>query len=146
MREATSPTSEQRVYVALDGDDVGRRIEQLIARGSESAVRAFSESVQARIRELADVATRAGGRLVFCAGDSLLAWVHRKTALALCRSAAARNKGVRFSGGIGPGMTEAMLALRLAKAQGRRRYVTWAAVVRVDRRKGAEGGKANPPR
>jgi hypothetical protein len=123
-------STEDWVYVAIDGDDIGRHLEKLIASGREAAVRSFSRAVGTRLQALVDLAERRGGRVVFCAGDSLLACVSRATAEVVCQTAVSRSREIVFSGGIGPGMAEAMLALRLAMAQGRRRYVTWESLVR----------------
>jgi hypothetical protein len=109
----------------VDGDDVGRRVEELIATADEDAVRAFAAVVTSRLQTFADLVEQRRGRLVFCAGDSLLAWLPWTAAQELCRMATISRTGLAFSGGIGPGMTEALLALRLAKAKGRRCYVTW---------------------
>src|SRR5262249_6091590 len=126
MTHSSSVTrTEGWVYVAVDGDDVGRRVEKLITSGSEEAVRSFSAAVVARLGLLAEMVPQSGGRLVFCAGDSWLAWVPRDTGLALCARAVSPHEVVEFSGGIGPGMTEATLALSAAKARGRCCYVTW---------------------
>lgn len=122
--------SPRWVYVGVDGDNVGRRLEALIGHGDEAGARSLAIAVEARLRSFAEHVETAGGRLVFCAGDSLLAWVPLDAAREICRVAASACDGLVFSGGLGPEMMHAMLALKLAKAQGRGRYIEWDAVGR----------------
>jgi minimal CRISPR polymerase domain len=130
---SASASSAPCVYVALDGDDVGRRVEELIATADEEAVRRFAGAVRDRLQTLADLTRQRGGRLIFCAGDSLLAWMQGEAARELCRYATDPHEGIVLSGGIGPGMIEAMLALHLAKARGRGCYVVWEDVGKTQR-------------
>jgi hypothetical protein len=127
MAESAKEDGAELVYVAIDGDDIGRRLEQLIAEGDDAAVAAYSRHVSSRLSALAFLAEKAGN-LVYCAGDSLLARVRREAAAALCELALA-DEVVRFSGGIGQRMVEAMLSMRLAKARGRGQFFTWTQVI-----------------
>ena len=71
-------------------------------------------------------------QVIFSAGDSVLARLSREKAEELCCLASEETDGTSFSGGIGDRMSEALLALRMAKALGRRRYVAWNELIHPD--------------
>lgn len=113
------------VYVAIDGDDVGRRLEQLIARDIENDVVAFSFVVNEWIRKLSEYVQVHGGSVVFASGDSVLCRVPASASQALYGLTSDGDEEVTFSCGVGHTMSEAMMALKLAKARGRNQLVIW---------------------
>jgi hypothetical protein len=122
------PSSAEWVYIALDGDNVGRRLEQLITAESEEEIRSFAESIAERLQVLARRIVEHGGRVIFSSGDGLLACVPRMIALTIGEEITRPSDSVRFSGGIGRNMTQAMLSLNYAKASGRNRIVAWESI------------------
>jgi hypothetical protein len=119
-----------RVWAALDGDDIGRRIEQLVSTEDLDGLSSFSREVARRLDELRAASERSGGHVVLCTGDILLTQVSSEAAVELCKVACSLVNGVSFSGGIGTTMSQAMLALKAAKARGRRQWLNWSDLVR----------------
>jgi hypothetical protein len=118
-------TLSTTVWAALDGDDIGRRLEQLIATDDEAGLLEFTTAVDARMRGFVLFVEQHQGRVVVFAGDSLLCRLSLASALQLCKTAISAVDQVSFSCGIGSRMSQAMLALKLAKARGRAQFVVW---------------------
>ena len=111
-------TGQSDAYVAIDGDDAGRRLEALVALGDEWEVAEFSQAIAAQVELIRESIVKAGGRIVFAAGDSLLAAVPSSEIGGIQEAVSRLASPVSFSCGTGPGMREAMLALKLAKGDG----------------------------
>ena len=117
-------------YIAIDGDNIGRQLEHLIATATEDEVRSYADKVSERLRNLIAIVINKGGRIVFSTGDGLLAWVTTNTIQELIDKAIAEGNDVTFSMGSGSGMIQSMLALKMAKATGRNRYLDWEDLVK----------------
>jgi hypothetical protein len=109
---------EQKVY-GLDGDKVGGMIDAYFIRNEIDALGKFSANVAAAMEEIRESVIYSNGKVVFCAGDSILFqgyfenhWCDK--VLALFKSMT----GCTASMGVGDTATEAYLGLKLAKANG----------------------------
>ena len=109
-------------FLALDGDDVGRRLELCMLTNDLEALREFSSSFDSAMRALVQSACSIDGvELVLFGGDSVMLRV-RSDVLQEVLSLARRTTGrFTFSGGYAPSMREAYLALKLAKSSGKDR-------------------------
>jgi len=105
-------------YYAIDGDDIGRRLESLVLSEDTAAVRAFSRVVEAAIGRIREHLLAHGCSIILCAGDSILA----EAPCILPPSATPTSlDGLSFSIGAGRSPGEALLALKRAKGLGRGR-------------------------
>jgi len=109
-------------YVAIDGDDVGHRLEGYIVANDVHAVSAFSsEALVDFFAALSSLLEANGHRIIFCAGDSLLSCATRPTPVNLLRELPVGPCNVSIGIGRTPG--QAFLALQLAKAKGKNKIV-----------------------
>ncbi len=103
-------------FVALDGDQVGRRIEQLILRGNLSELSSYSKYVLVAIDTLESLILEAGGQVYMAGGDNLLAEVSDLD-LFISNFISLRDELVcSFCVGIGTDPVKAYLALKFAKS------------------------------
>ena len=105
-----------KVYIGIDGDKVGEKIEALIVAGNLQKVAALSRKVQFAIKKLEDAIISSGGRVIFSGGDSILAEIELDEQQ--CDNLVRMFHditGCTASAGIGNTPIEAYLALKLAK-------------------------------
>lgn len=111
-------------FVAIDGDDVGRKLEYYMLINDTASLRSFSQSFERAIIWLRDrLANTYNGDIVFWGGDNMLAFV------ALAEGSINQIDKLRMefreytdstvSIGIGITPQDAYLALKLAKASGK---------------------------
>jgi minimal CRISPR polymerase domain len=116
---------EDRCYVAVDGDDVGRQLEALVVANDEAGLREFALGFS---RLLSDIKQGIGDEdsidIVLWGGDSLLVSMPASRADRFCANVQrlATRRGFSFSGGIGGSMRAAYLGLKIAKASGKRQF------------------------
>lgn len=121
------------VYLALDGDDVGRSLEYLILTNQDNALRVFSYSVADAIEWLSSELTKVfGAELVFKGGDNILCtlipgerFMEESDAM---RGSFQKRAGCTLSIGLGASASEAYIALKFAKASGKDRMCTYSEV------------------
>jgi hypothetical protein len=115
-------------FVAIDGDNVGRRLEQLVAEEKEEDLLAFAVCVETQLQRLRLEIESCGGRILLCSGDSILARVAYGSLDEIC-AVIPMGGPITFSVGIGSQMSQAMYALKAAKALGRARVIEWGELV-----------------
>ena len=113
-------------YLALDGDDIGRRLELHMLTENESELKKFSatfEEVLSRLME--NILQDRDVVILLQGGDSILIGVPRAKIDMVVEKvrAAVYGSGFTFSGGYGSTMRESYLALKLAKATGKNRIL-----------------------
>lgn len=109
------------MYYAVDGDDVGRRLERLLLENKPLEAKAFSGAVSADLNWVRQTLEDQGASIVFCAGDGLLA--HSEVELRVV-DLISGPAGTNFSVGVGMCPSDAVLALKKAKGLGRSRVET----------------------
>ena len=103
------------MYLAYDGDKVGRKLEDLIIDNNEHKIEAFAAKMSWTLRNLEKLLADHHCRIIFASGDSVLA----RTTLDFDTDKVKRDYGdITFSLGIGKTPLEAMLALKKAKSKG----------------------------
>jgi len=106
-------------YYGLDGDKVGAVIEVLLIRGEVEKLRQFSLKITDAINTMGQKIQQAGGKIVFCAADSILYYgdINKTTNLELLKLF---HEKTNCTASIGAGSTtaEAYLALKISKANG----------------------------
>ncbi len=103
------------MFLAYDGDKVGRKLENLLIDNDESEIEAFADKVWDALRTLEQLLVERHCKIIFASGDSVLAKANKE----FNANEVTRNYGeITFSLGIGETPLEAMLALKKAKSQG----------------------------
>jgi len=112
--------TEQK-YVAIDGDDVGRSLEEYIVSNDLESLASYSTSVANYFLFVRSFLEASGHRIIFCGGDSVMSCSPGPVALSAFKQLPAGPCSVSI--GIGSTPVAAFLALRLAKARGKRKIV-----------------------
>lgn len=108
-------------FIAIDGDDVGPTLRSFIISNDVEGATAYSNGLKSYFQELKVWLVSRDAVIVFCGGDSILAFSNPRTLptiieqipLGLCP----------ISVGIGDTAEVAYLALQLAKARGKSQIV-----------------------
>ncbi|MBN8559447.1 MAG: mCpol domain-containing protein [Leptolyngbya sp. UWPOB_LEPTO1] len=114
------------IYVAADGDDVGRKIEFFIVMNQIDILSNFFNQFQISMLWFAEeLSKRFQAEIVFNGGDSLLAKLQASKAeiseLEIIRNEFFNISQMTISVGIGESPRQAYFALKLAKAAGKNR-------------------------
>ncbi len=115
------------LYLAIDGDDVGHRLEYFILTNDSHSLRSFSSTFASAMAWLEqELRSSLGLTLIFSGGDNLLACLNADSdsndlidLLERLRNAFAERAESTLSVGVGGSPREAYLALKLAKASGK---------------------------
>lgn len=118
------------VYCSLDGDDVGNILEGFMIRGQADLAAGLSQNVRLALSNVASDIEASGGKVIFFGGDNLLAegkfdalfcehLLRRFAEAAIYRTEQEKVKRCTASCGLGKTITEAYLALKLAKSAGK---------------------------
>lgn len=112
------------LYVAIDGDDVGRRFEEHLAQATSLAaaleLRDWSAAVQRQLsRQFLQLSERWGGVFLARTGDGFLAVVHPRARSEIRNEFRPTLPDATVSAGLGPTVKDAYLALKLCKARNR---------------------------
>lgn len=114
------------LYLAADGDDVGRKIEFFIVMNQIHQLSDFSDDYQAAMVWFSEkLSNDFGAKIIFKAGDSLLASSRLEEfsihSLERLRIEFSNISNATISFGIGDSPRQAYFALKLAKASGKNR-------------------------
>ncbi|MFN6481345.1 MULTISPECIES: mCpol domain-containing protein [unclassified Nostoc] len=114
------------LYLAADGDDVGRKIELFIVTDQIELLSNFSHNFQSAMLWLAEaLSDEFNAKIIFNGGDSLLARLQSDaisvSRLENLRIEFANLSKATLSFGIGDNSRQAYFALKLAKATGKNR-------------------------
>jgi hypothetical protein len=120
----TSLRPRDEMYLAVDGDDVGRRFEEQLASCVDAkdvaALHLWSHSIQQELSGyMLDLVEIWDGRFVARTGDGFLAAFPAESYLDLISRFRPRLPGATVTTGIGHSVKEAYLALKLGKARNR---------------------------
>lgn len=103
------------MFLAYDGDKIGRKLEKLLIDNDEELIELFAIDVQKALVSLENSLRQRGCKIIFASGDSVLA----KSSSEIDFDKIQRRYGeITFSLGIGQSPLEAMLALKKAKSTG----------------------------
>jgi GTP cyclohydrolase III len=121
----------QPVYVLLDGDRVGEKIDGHYLRNDVHDLYLFARELDDAVARLAASIREIGGTIYLAGGDNVLGTVEDLDAFLAVFDSSRPRLPVPFSVGIGGDPRQAHLALRVAKANG------FGTVVRAE---GVDGG------
>jgi GTP cyclohydrolase III len=116
------------VYIYLDGDSIGDRLELLLLDDRIEDAATFSKAVSTGIENLCENLLQIpGASLLFCGGDDLLAKApegqHLRGSIEAMRLQFLEETGCTISGGIGNTPKSAAGKLRRAKLLGKNRVL-----------------------
>ena len=101
------------MYFAYDGDKIGRKLESVLIENNEMLIIKYTKNVSFALKALEEALTEKGCKIFFASGDSILA----KSTEPFNPDEIQRKYGdITFSLGMGSTPLEAMLALKIAKA------------------------------
>jgi len=117
------------VYVHLDGDGIGDRLELLLIDGDIVGARSFSKSVSDTIAEVcASIEAVDGAQIVLAGGDDIIASIPSKSwdlkKIEEIRMRFVNKTGCTLSCGVGTSIQTALNNLRRAKLSGKNRIVS----------------------
>lgn len=104
-------------FISIDGNNIGKRIEQYILSEQFDTLKSFSNRVTTVIGELSHFIIEIGGTVLMSGGDNLLATVPQKECSSLkCFFDGIQSYGISFAMGIGHNAHASFLALKYAKS------------------------------
>ena len=108
-------------FIAIDGDDVGNQIRNYIINNDVDSVASYSKALTSFFNNLADSMIKEGFKVVFCGGDSILAFASPSTTANYLSDIKKPEHPISI--GVAPTAELAYVALQLAKARGKSRIV-----------------------
>lgn len=105
------------VFIAIDGDSVGKLIEKLILEENELSLKEASKEIAIGISKCVERSAALGAEVIFGAGDNALIKSDQSIEQEIIDLfiEETSNLPVKFSIGIGSSMTNAYLSLKIAK-------------------------------
>lgn len=104
------------MYIALDGDFVGRKIETLILAERLDELFEYNMYVTQRVLEIEQFIAQNGGKIYLSGGDNILAYDPKyKETIKYLADLNHNSKDLIFSVGVGEEVNLAYLALKYAK-------------------------------
>jgi GTP cyclohydrolase III len=105
-------------FYAIDGDDIGAKLEKLAFSNELDAISELSQTISNCLDKLRLYFESYSARIIFCGGDSLLAVSEHRINLTMLELSF---DSLSFSAGIGRTCCDATLALKKAKGLGKMR-------------------------
>ena len=106
-----------RVFIAIDCNETGKRIERLILSEELNNLKHFSEELTVAIVETASYITAYDGEVYLAGGDNILARVSEAAVSSIYQYFSTKvGPEVTFECGLGDSPVDAYLALKYAKA------------------------------
>ncbi len=107
------------IYVTIDANDVGKRIEKFILGDNLKELSLFSERITSRVLLMKNRIIEGGGEIYMAGGDNIIALVKTEKLKELAEVVRRLNdEEINFSIGVSEAIAEAYLALKYAKANG----------------------------
>lgn len=104
------------MYIALDGDSIGRKIEGLILTEKLEDLVRFSQAVDKLIDDISRSILENDGTIYLSGGDNILAFDPRiESTIDRLKMINSNGSGIRFSVGYGESIKLAYLGLKYAK-------------------------------
>ena len=135
-------------YVLLDGDQVGQRMEDLLFRDALPRLYFLVQDLNDAVLHLSRVFRKVGGLVYVVGGDTVLGSVDQVRPLLEGLRAIRHALPCTFSAGVGRCVSDALIALKLAKARGSGSVVRvrWArGELRASHWEDPDGWREEPP-
>ena len=105
------------LFISIDGNNIGKRLEQYILPERFDELKAFSDRVSTAVSDLSRFVVEIGGNVLMSGGDNLLATVPKNECCSLrCFLDGIQSRDLSFSMGVGHNARASFLALKYAKA------------------------------
>ena len=105
------------MYIAIDGNDVGKHLEGLILSGDLEGLHAFSLKITFLINTIEQFIIKQGGKCFLRGGDNILAYIMQDKLMVIVKYISTlKTDDISFSIGIGNDVIDAYLALKYAKS------------------------------
>lgn len=119
--------SSGRLFIIVDGDDIGRKITHCYVTNDSRRLAAISRDVNAAVTAISELLKSLGFRVIFCAADGVVASVDNTfdPDSVMSRVRTLSPEGVTFSAGVGGTLQQAYVALTEAKCSGKNAIVRY---------------------
>ena len=108
------------MYISIDGNDIGKRLEGLILSGELEELLDFSSKITCLIETIEQYIIKQGGKCFLRGGDNIFAYVTQdKVQVIVNYINSLTTEDILFSIGIGNDVLDAYLALKYAKSMKR---------------------------
>ncbi len=107
-----------KYFYSVDGDDIGKLLEKYALENDVSSISKLCDEVKNALKLIKDHIEKEGAVVVFCEGDSILAY--SENLIDLPRNLIVHNN-LTFSAGIGRSTSIALIDLKKAKGLGKKR-------------------------
>lgn len=105
------------LFISIDGNSIGKRLEQYILSEQFDALKSFSNRVSTAVSDMSHHIIEIGGTVLMSGGDNLLATVPKdKYNLLKCFFDGIQSNEIHFAMGVGHNARASFLALKYAKA------------------------------
>lgn len=108
-----------KIYIGLDGDSIGRVIEEYLITNQVQKMKEFSNLIISALEQIKEQAIILGGEVIFCSGDSILVSGNFDQSFAeFARKKFQEITQRTASVGVGYSTANTYLGLKLAKSRG----------------------------
>jgi hypothetical protein len=119
------------MYIAIDGDDSGRKIAACFINNDQEGLAEISQRLKQAAADVSEFLISNGFKIIFCAADGVTA-THTDRAqdyVALFQSIQSLSPhNMTFSAGVGSNLQEAYIALLDAKSSGKNRLSAYSEI------------------
>lgn len=113
------------MFLAADGDNIGSEIEKYIILCDSEALSRYWKDVSRIVASIERKLRKYQAKIILCGGDSILAELQDENAQKIVRELFSKIQHITFSVGTGTTMREAFVALKIAKASGKKCWVDY---------------------
>ena len=117
------------MYVSVDGDDIGKKLTNIIYTCDDKAVTEFSGAVEAFFDNVKKEIEQQNGRVVFCAGDSIAFFIDDESIEDIIPLLQSESFNVTI--GCGRTLQQAHWALNIGKSLGKNRVMNFENVIEI---------------
>ena len=111
------------MYIAIDGDSMGKKIEYYILENKLDDLRKFSEKILNNICNMKSLIENEGGKVYMAGGDNILAYIPDKIVISVIKKIRTLVYDQFFSIGYANNVQGAYLALNYAKTKGKNKVI-----------------------
>ena len=122
------------MYISIDGDDIGRKLAQCFLTNDEVKLKETSEVLDHATNQIAELLTKHGFEIVFCAADGITARkdhpIDFEQLFARIRELAPNS--LSYSAGVGDTLRESFIALLSSKCSGKNKLTEHIAIPNIN--------------
>ena len=122
---------KKTAFVAIDGDDIGRKLAACYLSNSVNALKATKALVELKTEQISTLLTDLGYEVLFCAADGVTAVSETSQiddASLYQKIKETVGDELAFSAGVGDSLREAYVALLYAKSTGKARICNFSSI------------------